>query len=614
VKVVAVGDQKENENKRRPWTTAMAEADMLASLQHPYIVRYWDSFCEQGILAIVMDYSSGGNLAEKIESLRKAGHSPPEITVTRWFTQAVLALKYVHSKRIVHCDVKSQNMLLGRDGCTLRVADFGVARNLGTDDAICEGTTVGTPIYLSPEVLTSCRYSFASDVWALGIVLYEMTALRVPFHADAIRSLAKKIVKGPMPPLPNTYSEDLRRLSAEMNEFHFDQRPTFADIVQHPLVQVDIRRLIGEEHSKSAAGSGERDGSKSRSPPPLESCKVTNTDFELTALPSNLSVAEDLSSTSAAGATTSLASVRLPSPPPPRHCGTPGQPSTRTSRSPSPMAEPMEARSSLAACPRRVAPLERSSNNLLGVPSVSSRNRRLQGGAQESHSHLALGPPGVPTLDLGNKAAVPVSVTSRHSHRDRRSDRESWTCTRKPAPSSSRSFSARLRNAISIPRLWVTPPSSEQEGPAASADRSAAAALGMVRSQSAAAVSSASRGDHGRRALRPSHLPPLGNGLLARNRSKEPIGSNSSRDAEVETQAPSATEAQVAAQGVAWQGIGNLRVSQGAEPIGDSGLISTRGRRRPPCPGVMHHRNLSKDTVHDRPSAMREVLFKSQRR
>jgi len=573
-------------------------------------------------LAIVMDYSSGGDLARKIQSLREAGNTSPEITVIRWFTQAALGLKHVHSKRIVHCDVKSQNMLLTKDGCTLRIADFGAARNLGMDDAICEGITVGTPHYLSPEVCASCRYSFASDVWALGIVLYEMTAMKKPFDANSHRSLAKKILESPMPSLPDTYSEDLHRLSAAMNQFHYDQRPTCADIVQHAVVQADIRRLIGEEARKSAACSVERAGSKSRSPPPPEARKATDTDCELTALPSNLSCAADLSKTSTAGATVPCTSTPPSSPSPPAllqpaASGTPIPPPARSSLSPSPVAEPMEAGPRAAAHPRRPAPLQRSSNNLLAVPSASSRNMCLQGGVLDLHPHSVIGPPQISTLDLGNKAAVPAPITSRRSHRDFCSYREGRRGTQQLAatPSSSRSFGARLRNALSIPRLKPMSPSMEQgEQPAESGRRSIATVLGMGRSKSAAVVGPTSRGENDGSALRPSRLPSLGLGLLARDHSRGPTSFNSSRDAEVGMPTPSARERPCAAEGVSLQGLRNLRLSQRAGPTSELGPRSTRERKRPPCPGVVYHRNPSEDIFQDRPRSVREALLQAQDR
>jgi len=620
VKVVAVGNQKEQVKRKKRWTSALVEARMLACLQHPYIIRYWNSFCDDEVLAIVMDYSNGGNLAQKITRLREAGDCSPEITVIRWFTQAALGLKHVHSKRIIHCDMKSQNMLLTKDGGTLRIADFGAARNLGTEDAICEGITVGTPHYLSPEVCTSCRYSFASDVWALGIVLYEMTALKVPFDANGIHSLAKKILKGPMPPLSETYSDDLHMLSEAMNQFHYDQRPTCADIVQRAVVQADIRRLIWEEDRKSAACSVECAESRSRSPPPPEARKATNTECELTALPSSLS-GEDLSRTSIAGATVPSKSTPPPSPSPPAvlptaACAPPVPPPARSSRSPSPVAKPMEARPLLAAHPRHLAPLQRGSSNLVEVPSASFRNTCLLEGKRDLHPLSVMGPPKIPTLDLGEGAAVPAANTSRHSYGDLSGDREGRTCAQQLAasPSSSRSFSTRLRHAVSIPRVRVIPPSIEQDGPAAASSRRSIAAV-LGRSASAAAVGTTSRGEHDGRALRrPSRLPPLGLGLPARDHSRGPTGFNSSRDAEVGMQSPSARERLDAPEGVSIQGLRNVRLSQHAGHTTENGPRSTRERRRPPCPCVVHDRNRSENIFRDRHNYMRQAPSQAQDR
>merc|ERR1719405_117021 len=129
---------------------AANEVKVLSSLKHPYIVAYKDSFIEDGFLNIVMEYADGGDLFTRIQKAKKSMTKFPEQQILRWFTQALLALKFIHDKHILHRDLKSQNFFLMSNG-KLKIGDFGIAKVLD-NTAACAQTTIGTPYYLSPEI------------------------------------------------------------------------------------------------------------------------------------------------------------------------------------------------------------------------------------------------------------------------------------------------------------------------------------------------------------------------------------------------------------------------------------------------------------------------------
>mmetsp|Transcript_10096 Transcript_10096/g.22265 ORF Transcript_10096/g.22265 Transcript_10096/m.22265 type:complete len:390 (+) Transcript_10096:1-1170(+) len=227
---------------------AVNEVRVLSSLKHPYIVSYQESFIESGMLCIIMDYAEGGDLYAKIQRARKGNQPFPEQQILRWFTQAALALKYMHDKLVLHRDLKSQNLFLTSCG-RLRIGDFGIAKALESTSQFAN-TRIGTPYYLSPEMCREQPYSWTSDVWAMGCVLFEMCCLRVPFEASNFRVVVEKITRGPLPTLPSSYSSELRAVASEMLNRDCKKRPSIADILQKPLIQCEIRRMLKEERTK----------------------------------------------------------------------------------------------------------------------------------------------------------------------------------------------------------------------------------------------------------------------------------------------------------------------------------------------------------------------------
>jgi len=177
IKQIDIGQMSEEERKE-----TLREAKILEVLNHPNITRFREVYkTKKGKLCIVMDYCDGGDLQTKVKNqykLRSPSGKPQyfdENEVLNWFTQICLALKHVHDKKILHRDLKSQNLFLTKRGI-LKLGDFGIARVLSNTKSKAK-TVVGTPYYLSPEIIRNEGYSFKSDIWSLGVLLYEMAAL-----------------------------------------------------------------------------------------------------------------------------------------------------------------------------------------------------------------------------------------------------------------------------------------------------------------------------------------------------------------------------------------------------------------------------------------------------
>jgi NIMA (never in mitosis gene a)-related kinase 1/4/5 len=226
---------------------AEVEVKVLSALKHPYIVRYWESFMKNSQLCIIMDYCEGGDMWQYIVAQKKKHTTIPEAQVLRWLTQMCLAMKFMHEKNILHRDIKSQNVFLTRkEGSDLRcakIADFGIAKVLKDSQSMAQ-TLVGTPYYLSPEICQKQPYACPSDIWAVGCVLFEMCALRVPFDAQDINQLVERIVRGTLPRIPSMYSKELSDIGAELLTREASRRPTASTILQRPMVQAEIKRML----------------------------------------------------------------------------------------------------------------------------------------------------------------------------------------------------------------------------------------------------------------------------------------------------------------------------------------------------------------------------------
>ncbi len=108
-------------------------------------------------------------------------------------------------------------------------------------------TVVGTPYYLSPEIIENKPYSFASDIWSLGVLLYEMASLQPPFDANSLHELASKILKGKFPPLPKFYSENMNLLVKTLLQVDSKWRPNINQILKYPLLSDKIPTFLEDD-------------------------------------------------------------------------------------------------------------------------------------------------------------------------------------------------------------------------------------------------------------------------------------------------------------------------------------------------------------------------------
>mmetsp|Transcript_27978 Transcript_27978/g.65282 ORF Transcript_27978/g.65282 Transcript_27978/m.65282 type:complete len:519 (+) Transcript_27978:87-1643(+) len=213
---------------------AVKEAILLKRMDHKNIVRFQDVFMtRKGRLCIVMDYADGGDV--HMEIVRREGKLIQEMQILEWFVQTCFALKHVHDRKVLHRDLKTSNIFLMATG-QIKLGDFGIARVLDATKDYAK-TMVGTPYYLSPEIIEDRPYNFKSDIWSCGVVLYEMTTLKHPFNAESLVNLACKILKDQYPPPDAMYSKDLVSLIRCMLCKDALTRPSICGILETQFLQ-----------------------------------------------------------------------------------------------------------------------------------------------------------------------------------------------------------------------------------------------------------------------------------------------------------------------------------------------------------------------------------------
>ena len=183
------------------------EAKSVAALRHPNIIQVFDYDTQGDTYYMVMEFIDGPTLKAALEEIHRRREHLPLHVALRVVSDVGSALGYAHEQGVVHRDVKPANILLDRAGRVI-LTDFGVAKILSGTKVTMTGTVLGTPAYMSPEQGMGEHGDSRSDIYSLGVVLYELATGRLPFDADTPLAVLLKHVHDPLP-LPRTVSPSL---------------------------------------------------------------------------------------------------------------------------------------------------------------------------------------------------------------------------------------------------------------------------------------------------------------------------------------------------------------------------------------------------------------------
>eukprot|EP00474_Spongospora_subterranea_P005628 CRZ06086.1 hypothetical protein [Spongospora subterranea] len=218
------------------------EIAILQDLNHANIILLLDWFETNTEICVVTEMAQG-ELYQVLEDDKRL----PEPIIKRIAIELVAALQYLHSHRVIHRDMKPQNILIGAGG-SVKLCDFGFARSLSTH-SICMTSIKGTPLYMAPELVQEKPYDHTVDLWSLGVILYELFVGHPPFYTKSIYTLIHRIVKDPVP-YPDDMSKRFKSFISGLLHKEPSKRLSWPQLLRHPFIrETDDERKTREKIS-----------------------------------------------------------------------------------------------------------------------------------------------------------------------------------------------------------------------------------------------------------------------------------------------------------------------------------------------------------------------------
>lgn len=261
--ITAMGVEEEDEECQRTLAlAARTEIHVLSLMKHPHVLQLHGWFVNAGVVNVITTpYAEGGTLENRLRRFASLRELVTPQRAATWASQLTSGLAHIHEQGVLHRDVKTANIFVTASN-DLIIGDFGVskvgilAESTSAVDFEHDGTCIGTPYYLSPEIVLGRPYGPKNDVWALGVVLYEICALQRPFDGINIHVLAQQIVADDPMPLPGVFGEDMQLIVSGMLHKRSAKRPHSTELARRTAslaaraepVSAAVWRMLSPKH------------------------------------------------------------------------------------------------------------------------------------------------------------------------------------------------------------------------------------------------------------------------------------------------------------------------------------------------------------------------------
>ena len=205
------------------------EINILSNLSHPNLIKCFFSFYNSENIYIIMDFCEFGDLFSLLQSVKKKKVFVNEDIIWNIAIQVLVGLNYLHSKKIIHRDIKLLNLFMTKDK-KIKIGDMGMSIIFDEEELI--HSRVGTPLYIAPELVKKEKYDYKIDIWSLGCSLYHLAKTVPPFTDENLIKLGNSIINDQPSNLPICYSNELYDFILRLMIKNKDQRPSALEALE----------------------------------------------------------------------------------------------------------------------------------------------------------------------------------------------------------------------------------------------------------------------------------------------------------------------------------------------------------------------------------------------
>jgi len=236
-----------------------SEINILSNLNHPNLIKFYYSFANEEGIYIIMEFCEYGDLYSLLQSVKKKKVYVNEDIIWDVAMQTLLGLEYLHSKQIIHRDIKLLNLFMTKDK-KIKIGDMGMSVHVEEGEMII--SRVGTPLYIAPELVKKEKYDYKIDIWSFGCSLYHLAKTSPPFNDENLIKLGNSIINEQPAHLPSCYSNKLYEFILLLMTKNKNKRPSAHEALKliPEKVKNKLNNKILNNDGKNLIKSNSKDG------------------------------------------------------------------------------------------------------------------------------------------------------------------------------------------------------------------------------------------------------------------------------------------------------------------------------------------------------------------